>query len=238
MSENRDVLGIRGLEVQCVVGVYPRERDTLQPLTVDVELVLDTQAAAESGKLSRSLDYDAVARQVEAVLVGCRFRLLETAAHALCSLLLAPPAPGERRASARSVAIKLQKPEALAGRAVAGLTVQRDASWLAVARASAPFGAVEVLLDTREAGVYRLVIDAGRQARLPSLPRGAGAAFSLSDGLSLDSRGFRARSLERLDGNRPHVVQNTSRGARTLLLVTCQQQRVLEGVQAERRTAG
>ncbi len=238
MAENRDVLGIFGLEIECVVGVYPRERGTPQPLTVDVELELDTQSAAESGNLSRSMDYEGVARQVEAVLVGCRFRLLETAAHALCKLLLAPPGPGERRAAARAVTLRLQKPEALPGRAIAALTVSRAADWFSSSSQSAPFGAVQVLHDTKEAGLFRLVVEAGRQVRLPPLGGAGGVAFGLCDGLTIGGRAFRVRTREPLWDGRGQVVSNPTRAARTLLLVTCQRQGVLEGVQADRQSTG
>ena len=43
----RDVIAIEGLVVDCVVGVYPHERDKLQPLRVDLYLELDTRAAGE-----------------------------------------------------------------------------------------------------------------------------------------------------------------------------------------------
>ena len=102
MEPARDVIAIHGLETECVVGVYPHERGTPQPLFIDVELSVDTEAAARSEKLSYSIDYDGLASQLVFLLQSCRFRLLETAAHALCAYLLSPPAPGERRAQVRA----------------------------------------------------------------------------------------------------------------------------------------
>src|SRR5689334_22324315 len=95
----RDVIAIEGLRVDCVVGVHPHERDVLQPLRIDVELRLDTEAAAVRERLRSSVDYAATAAQIAFLLRSCRFRLLETAAHALARCLLVPPGPDERRAA-------------------------------------------------------------------------------------------------------------------------------------------
>ena len=48
MGRARDVISIQGLRVDCIVGVYPHERDRVQPLEIDVRLVLDTRRAGES----------------------------------------------------------------------------------------------------------------------------------------------------------------------------------------------
>ena len=107
----RDVLSITGLGCECVVGVYPHERGRPQPLRIDIDLFVDTDAAGRSGRLSRTVDYDAAAQAVIFLLQSCRFGLLETAAHALSKFLLAPPAAGESRAAIQSVRLKLIKPE-------------------------------------------------------------------------------------------------------------------------------
>ncbi|MEZ4226454.1 MAG: dihydroneopterin aldolase [Polyangiaceae bacterium] len=222
MGAHRDILSISGLEVVCVVGVYPKERGTPQLLRVDADLMLDTESAARSARLSRSVDYDAIARQIEAVLVACRFRLLETAAHALATLLLAPPAPGERRGQLASVRLRLEKPEALAGRALAALCIERAQEWFAMKTEAAPFGSVDVLHETREASLYRLHLRPGRQLRLPALPLGSAAVFSLSEGLMLDAESLRLRRSARLDASAGHVLRNPGRREASVLLVTCQ----------------
>ncbi|HMR73768.1 MAG TPA: dihydroneopterin aldolase [Polyangiaceae bacterium] len=227
MAAHRDILSINGLDVLCVVGVYPKERGTPQPLSVDAELVLDTEIAARSARLSRSIDYDAVARQIEAVLVACRFRLLETAAHALATLLLAPPAPGEKRGALSSVKLRLEKPEALAGRATAALTIERDKNWLKMKSEQAPFGGVDILHETREASLYRLHLRPSRQVRLPALPEGSAGIFCLSDGLALDGDLQRAHRSARLDARAGHTVINAGKRDASLLLVTCQKRAAL-----------
>src|SRR5688572_9668418 len=102
---SRDVIAIEGLRVDCVVGVYPHERDVVQPLRIDVEMHLDTEAAAVRERLRASVDYAATAAQIGFLLRSCRFQMLETAAHALARFLLAPPAHDERRAAIESLTL-------------------------------------------------------------------------------------------------------------------------------------
>ena len=221
MEPARDVIAIHGLETECVVGVYPHERGTPQPLCIDVELSVDTEAAARSEKLSYSIDYDGLASQLVFLLQSCRFRLLETAAHALCAYLLSPPAPGERRAQVRAVRLKLTKPDALGGRAVPSLTVERKAGLVEVAQKQAPFGTVDVINETREAGIYRLNLAAGRQAPLSVRPRAVGAAMALSDGLSCDGEQLTVGSVCRTTDGERHTYENPTPRQRTILLVHC-----------------
>jgi hypothetical protein len=51
-----DVIEIRGLRVECIVGVYPSERDEPQPLELDVRMELDTEWAGESQRRRRCAD--------------------------------------------------------------------------------------------------------------------------------------------------------------------------------------
>ena len=96
-----DIIFIQGIEVDCIVGLYPHERHTPQRLRVDVELELDTEPAAVRERLAATVNYASAAAQIAFLLRSCRFQLLESAAHVLARILLAPPAPGERRPGTR-----------------------------------------------------------------------------------------------------------------------------------------
>jgi hypothetical protein len=82
--------------------------------------------------------------------------MLETAAHVLARYLLAPPALGERRAQIERVRLRLSKPGALPGVAVPSLEIERDRSWAGLVQEQKAFGVVDVIHETREAGIYRL----------------------------------------------------------------------------------
>lgn len=153
-----DVITISDLRVDCVVGVFPEERYRVQPLELDIDLVLDTERAATSERLSRTADYHAISAEITFLLQSCRFRLLETAAHAIARYLLAPPTLGEKRPAVDEVRVRLTKPGALRGKAIPSLEIRRPASWVEFGCETKPFGTVDVIHETKDAGIYRLNI--------------------------------------------------------------------------------
>lgn len=157
MNSNLDVIRISGLEVVCIVGIYPDERNTPQPLSVDVALYFNTKKAGLSEDLSLTIDYAAVSAQVVFLLEACEFQLLETAAEALATFLLTTPAQSESRAQVEKVEVKLTKPSALAGRATPSLAITRHRSELAPQEVEdKTWGTVDVLFETDDVGIYRL----------------------------------------------------------------------------------
>lgn len=216
-----DTIAIRGLDVDCVVGVYPHERDVPQPLVVGIELGLDTERAAVSERLSHTMSYDAVAAQVAFLLSSCRFRLLETAAHALAMYLLAPPAPGERRARARTLCLTLEKPRALQRGAVPSLTIERDADGVILGREDKPFGTVDVVLETRDAGIYRLNVAPGSSIPLHVHRRMRESEMVLGSGLLCQGRPVTAGTVHRWPLDAAHGYHNPTRRHQSILCVDC-----------------
>jgi len=156
-----DVITIRGLTVDCIVGIYNRERVAAQPLRLDVALFLDTRPAAASGRLADTVHYARLTGELRFILEACRFELLESAAEAVCQYLLAPSAGGPARARVLEVSVRLTKPLALGGAAVPGLQVHRTAEELGYAEREAPFGHVDVLHEGVGYGLYRLRVRPG-----------------------------------------------------------------------------
>lgn len=183
-----DVIAIEGLTVSCVVGVYPHERNTPQPLRVDLYLEVETRKAAELERLRETIDYAAVAAQLTFLLRACRFQMLETAAHALSRYLLAPAALGERRAQVEALRLRLTKPSALSGHAVPYLEIRRDASDVTIETENTRFGRADILFETSEVGIYRLNV-----APLSCIPlhlhrKMRESEMVLSDGLSCNGK--------------------------------------------------
>jgi dihydroneopterin aldolase len=213
------VISIAGLETECVVGVYPRERDRPQPLRLDLELVVDTEDAAKSGRLSRTVDYDRTARQIIFLLQSCRFGLLETAAHAIAMCLLIAPAPGEQRSMISGVRLKLIKPEALPGNAVASLEIEREASWARTQRLDLPFGHVDVIHESPEAGIYRLSFAPRVEARLHEVDRAHESELVLTAGLSNGEKPLLAGTELRHERGTPRTYVNATRRWQSMLCV-------------------
>ncbi len=88
---------ITGLTVNCVVGVFPRERNKVQPVVIDVDMHVPSEKAGVSERLRDTVDYSSVASEVAFLLRACHFRLLETAAHVIAKWLLLPSVEGDSR---------------------------------------------------------------------------------------------------------------------------------------------
>jgi dihydroneopterin aldolase len=154
----RDRIHVHELHVDCIVGVHPHERTTPQPLLIDLELGLDTGEAAYSGRIAATCDYSRVVSEVETLLGFRKYRLLEMAAEELAAMLF-----GVHRVLS-SVGVRLSKPRALEGRArTAGVEIQRTRGDFVPMRERSEFGEVEILYQSREAGLYLLHVEAGRE---------------------------------------------------------------------------
>ena len=214
-----DVLRIEDLMVDCVVGVYPHERNASQLLRVDVEMRLDTEASAVKESFSSTVDYAATASQLVFLLRSCRFRLLETAAHVLARYLLMPPAPAERRARLDSAVVRLTKPGALRGFAVPSLEIERPASWCTIDVETKPFGSVDVIHETKGAGIYRLNIAPGKGIPLHMHRQMREAEMVLGDGLLCQGQPCPPGTVHRWPRGAAHTYSNPTDRYQTILCV-------------------
>lgn len=214
-----DILRIEELMVECVVGMYPHERNGSQPLRVDVEMRLDTEPAAVKESLRSTVDYATTASQLVFLLRSCRFRLLETAGHVLARYLLAPPAPDERRAQVDSVLVRLSKPGALRGLAIPSLEIQRSASWCKIEVEHKPFGTVDVIHETKNAGVYRLHVAPGKSIPLHVHQQMRESEMVLGDGLLCQGQRCAPGTVHRWPRGAAHTYSNPTDRHQTILCV-------------------
>jgi 7,8-dihydroneopterin aldolase/epimerase/oxygenase len=101
----RDRISITGIEVYGYHGVLPEERQDGQRFVVDVDMSLDTRAAAQSDDLSRTVDYGSLTQRVHDAVASDPVDLIETLAERVAGLVL----DGE---SVRWVRVTIHKPEA------------------------------------------------------------------------------------------------------------------------------
>lgn len=73
-------IAVQGLRVVAHVGVPEAERAVAQPLSIDLVLHVDLDAAARSDDVADTVDYGAVATAVAAAVTGERRALLERVA--------------------------------------------------------------------------------------------------------------------------------------------------------------
>lgn len=214
-----DTISIEGLQVDCVVGVYPHERDNPQPLRLDVKMALNTAMAGERARLRMTVDYAAIASQLAFLLQSCRFHLLETAAHALSRYLLAPPALGEDRPRLESVSLRLTKPGALGGNGIPSLEVHRNSRDVSLRYEAKPFGTVDIIHETKSEGIYRLNIAPGGRIPIHVHHVMHESELILGDGLVLNGERAVGGSVYRWKHDMAHGYENPSSNWQSILCV-------------------
>jgi 7,8-dihydroneopterin aldolase/epimerase/oxygenase len=116
-----DTIIIRNLETACIIGTLPRERTEPQRLVIGLEVICDLARAGVSDAIEDTVDYAALAREAVEIARTSHCRLLERLANLLATHCLKQP-------GVRAVTVRLDKPDALPGGAIAGVSITRDGS--------------------------------------------------------------------------------------------------------------
>lgn len=83
-----DLIVIRGLRIETIVGHYPYEREAPQPLDFDLELAIPSTPVYQSDRLHDTINYAAVAQYIRSECDVHHFRLLERMADHLARGIL------------------------------------------------------------------------------------------------------------------------------------------------------
>jgi len=82
-----DIIFIRDLRIDAVIGIYDWERAIRQTLSFDLEMATDIARAAASDHIDDTLSYKAVAKRVIAFVEASEFQLVETLAERVAELV-------------------------------------------------------------------------------------------------------------------------------------------------------
>jgi 7,8-dihydroneopterin aldolase/epimerase/oxygenase len=113
-----DVIFLRALTAECIIGFIDWERRVKQTIVVDLELPVDCARAALSDDVQDTVDYKKVAKRVLAFIEASEFKLVETLAHRLALVLL-------EEFGIEWVRISLNKPGAIRNSRDVGVTIER-----------------------------------------------------------------------------------------------------------------
>ncbi len=75
-----DIIFIRDLRIDTLVGIYEWERRIRQTIVLDIEMKTDIRAAAGSDDIKDTLNYKAVAKRLIEFVRASEFQLVETLA--------------------------------------------------------------------------------------------------------------------------------------------------------------
>ncbi|MEC7876186.1 MAG: dihydroneopterin aldolase [Pseudomonadota bacterium] len=83
-----DIIFLKGLKIETVVGIYDWERKIRQTVILDLEMATDVNKAAASDKIEDALDYKAVAKRLISFIGNSEFELVETLAERTAEIIL------------------------------------------------------------------------------------------------------------------------------------------------------
>jgi dihydroneopterin aldolase len=118
MSRPGDIIFLRGLEVECLIGFIDWERRIRQKVVIDFEMPADCRRAAASDAVEDTLDYKRVAKRIIAFVGESEFQLVETLAHRTALLIL-------EEFGIEWIRISINKPGAIRGSRDVGVSIER-----------------------------------------------------------------------------------------------------------------
>ncbi len=118
-----DVVFVKGLKVEAVIGVYDWERAITQPLLIDIMLETDISKAAVSDDVNDALNYKAVCDDVSEWCKDIKAKLLEHLAAQIVDKLLA-------KYGCRKITLRIAKPTAIKDADAVGVQITRYAKKL------------------------------------------------------------------------------------------------------------
>ena len=83
-----DAIVIRDLRVEALIGIHKRERHVVQTLSIDLEIGIPGSAVFSSDKVADTIDYEQVTLRIKALAASGHFRLVETFAERVATLLI------------------------------------------------------------------------------------------------------------------------------------------------------
>lgn len=83
-----DIIFLRDLRIDTIIGIYDWERSTRQTVSLDLEMATDIGKAAATDHIDDTLNYKAVAKRLIAFVGESDFQLVETLAERICALVL------------------------------------------------------------------------------------------------------------------------------------------------------
>ncbi len=83
-----DIIFLRGLHIETLIGIYDWEREIKQTIILDAEMAADIRKAAVSDHIADTLDYKAVSKRIIQFVESSEFYLVETLAERLAAVLI------------------------------------------------------------------------------------------------------------------------------------------------------
>ena len=113
-----DIVYIRDLKIETVIGIYDWEREIKQTVSLDLEMAHDIRRAAETDDIEHTLNYKAVAKRLIAFISDSEFLLVETMAEKCAQIVM-------NEFGVPWLKLRLSKPGAVRGSQDVGVIIER-----------------------------------------------------------------------------------------------------------------
>ncbi len=115
-----DIVYIRELNIETIIGIYDWEREIKQVVSLDLEMATDIRKAAETDDIQYALNYKAVSKRLIQYIEGSEFLLVETMAEKVAALVM-------EEFNVPWIRLRLSKPGAVRGARDVGMLIERGA---------------------------------------------------------------------------------------------------------------
>lgn len=113
-----DIIFLRELKVETLIGVYEWEKQLPQTLQIDLDIALPDSRACTTDDIKDALNYADIVRRIQAELASRHFNLLEALAERIAQILLDDfKAPWAK--------VSVAKLQAIRGSKMVGISIER-----------------------------------------------------------------------------------------------------------------
>ncbi len=113
-----DIVYIRDLKIETVIGIFDWERRIRQTVSLDLEMATDIRKAAASDDIKDALDYKAVSKRLISFISESEVLLVETMAEKMASIV-------REEFQVPWLRLRLSKPGAVRGSQDVGVIIER-----------------------------------------------------------------------------------------------------------------
>jgi len=113
-----DIVYIRELEIETIIGIYDWERKQKQIVSLDLEMAWDIKPAAATEDITKTLDYKAVAKNLIEFIGNSQYQLVETLAEDVAQRII-------RDFGVSALKLRVGKPGAVTGSKDVGVIIER-----------------------------------------------------------------------------------------------------------------
>ena len=114
----KDIIYIKNLRVQTIIGIFGWEREVRQEVSIDLEMAFDSKKAAKTDAIEDTIDYKKTTKGIIKFVEESSFQLQETLAEGIAALV-----KDEYKVS--SIKLRVSKPGALRHTEDVGIIIHR-----------------------------------------------------------------------------------------------------------------